>query len=217
MTRARDKRVCLGAMAGAHGVRGAFKIRTFTEDAASIADYGPLESEDGRHRLTVRLVRVLKPGLALVTAPEITTPEAARALSATKLYVDRAHLPALDEDDAFYIEDLVGLAVETADGAVTGRIKAVHDFGAGDILEIAFDGDDRKSVLVAFTKALVPDVNLARGRVVLADEALAEGSGTPEAGEAATPDDLAALDDPTGELVSPDAATNLDAMRAEDA
>ena len=217
MTTPRAPRVCLGAVAGSHGVRGAFKIKTFTDDPAAIADYGALETEDGARRLTVRLVRVLKPGLALVTAPEITSPEAAKALSSVKLFVDRAHLPAIEEEDSFYIEDLVGLRVETPDGAAAGRVRAVHDFGAGDLLEIDRVAGRRSGVMVPFTKALVPVVDLAGGRVVVDPAAMEDGTGEPETGEPASAEDIAALTDATGELVSPDAETNLDAMRAEDA
>ena len=210
-------RVCLGAIAGPHGVRGAFKIKTFTADEAAIGDYGPLETEDGARRMAVRVVRVLKPGLVLATAPEITSPEAARALSGVKLFVDRSALPAIDDEDEFYIEDLVGLSAVFPDGAPAGRVKAVHDFGAGDILEVDRIPGRNKSALLPFTRALVPTIDLAGGRIILAAEAFEEGAGEPEAGEAATEDDIAGIADPTGEIVSPDAEVNLDAMRAEDA
>lgn len=201
------KRICLGAFAGAHGVRGEAKVKCFTEAPESIAAYGPLSSEDGRRSFSLRVVRVLKPDLVVARAPEIASREDAQNLAGTRLYVERAALPATG-DEEFYFEDLVGLAAFTEDGAPAGRVAAVHNFGAGDILELEDIPDRKDSALIAFTRALVPDIDLAAGRLTIAAAALAE-----DADETSLP----SLSDDTGELVSDDIDVDLDAMREEDA
>lgn len=177
----KDPRICLGAFAGAHGVKGEAKVKTFTASEDAISRYGAVESEDRRRRFTLRFIRVVKPGLALVAAPEIASREDAAALAGTRLYVDRARLPDADEDE-FYIEDLVGLAAAADDGAPLGKVIALHNFGAGDIVEIR--GDDG-ALMVPFTLAAIPEVDIARGRIIIARAALAEI----DAGDAATEDE----------------------------
>lgn len=166
-----EKRICLGAFAGAHGVKGEAKVKAFTGKEDGVAAYGPVESEDGARRFSLKFIRVLKPGLALVAAPEIRSREDAAALAGVRFYVDRARLPAAGADE-FYIEDLVGLAASDDEGALLGRVAAIHDFGAGDVLEI--EGADKKPILVPFTRAAVPSVDLAARRLVIARAALAE-------------------------------------------
>lgn len=164
-------RVCLGAFAGAHGVKGEAKVKTFTETEDGVARYGAVETEDGKRRFTLQFIRVLKPGLALVKAPEIASREEAAALAGVRLYVARAALPPPDPDE-FYIDDLVGLAVADDTGRPLGRVVAVHDFGAGAILEFKTPaGADR---MVPFTKTAVRAVDFAAGRVTIAAEALLE-------------------------------------------
>jgi len=164
-------RICLGVFAGAHGVKGEAKIKTFTESERNIAYYGPVEGENGERRFTLKFLRVLKPGLALVTAPEIESREDAMSLKGTRLYVDRDKLPE-PEDDAFYFEDLVGLAAVDDEGSALGRIVAVHDFGAGPVIEISDTGG--KSVLAPFTRAVAPVVDVAGGRITISAAALVE-------------------------------------------
>jgi 16S rRNA processing protein RimM len=164
-------RVCLGAFAGAHGVKGEAKVKTFTESENGIARYGAVENEDGRRRFSLKFIRVLKPGLALVAAPEIKSREDAAALTGVRLYVDRAMLPATS-DDEYYVADLIGLAVVDEAGRPRGRVLAHHDFGAGDILEIR--AEDGTTAMVPFTNAAVPSVDLFGGVVTIAASALAE-------------------------------------------
>jgi 16S rRNA processing protein RimM len=157
-----DELVCLGAIAGAWGVRGAVRLKSFCADPAAIATYGPLVTEDGRSFG----VSMLKPlaGAFAANLTGIATREAAEALKGTRLYTPRARLPALVEDE-FYHADLIGLEVVDTGGAVLGRVRAVADHGAGDILEIARPG--AAEILVPFTRQAVPTVDLAAGRIVV--------------------------------------------------
>jgi len=197
---ARDKRVCLAAFAGAHGVRGEVKLKTFTANEEDAAAYGPLSSEDGARRFTLKIVRVLKPGLVLARSPEIKTREEAQALAGTRLYAPRDALPAIEDEDEFYHEDLVGLEAVDENGAPIGRIAAVHNFGAGDILEVKDRPDGAPSIMVPFTREAAPKIDLEAGRITLV---LIE--------------DAAVLSDQTGEIVSTDLEVDLHAMREEDA
>jgi 16S rRNA processing protein RimM len=159
---ASDDLVCLGALAGAWGVQGAVRLKSFCAEPAAIAGYAPLLTEDGRS-FGVTLLRPLS-GAFAATLTGVATREAAEALKGTRLYVPRDRLPALP-DDEFYHADLIGLAVVDAGGAALGRIRAVLDHGAGDILEIARPG--APDLLLPFTHSAVPTVDLAAGRVVI--------------------------------------------------
>lgn len=202
---AADKLVCLAAIAGAHGVKGAFKLKTFTAVEQDAAAYGPLRTEDGSRRLTLKIVRVLKPGLALASAREIRTREEAEALAGARLFVARAALPAVEDEDEFYHEDLIGLSVFDESGAPQGRVAAVHNFGAGDILELKDRPGGAKSALIPFTRAAVPEIDLAAGRLVVVAALL---DGVREG---------PILSDETGAIVSDDLEVSLAAMREEDA
>lgn len=155
------QRVCVGAIAGAQGVRGALRIKSFTEDPAALADYAGLSDEQGRPvRLSVKEVRS---DLLIVAIDGVNDRDAAQALKGTRLYVSREELPEVGEEE-YYHADLIGLAVKQVDGADLGQVKAVHDFGAGDILEIS--GPDGL-VLVPFTREAVPIVDIANRQVVV--------------------------------------------------
>lgn len=160
-----EKRVCVGAFAGAHGVRGEAKLRAFTTDPFDIAAYGPLTTEAGEV-FSIKIVREAKPGVLIVSAPEIRHREHATELAKTRLYVPRDRLPEPDEDE-FYYDDLVGLRAEGLDGAMLGRVKAVVDYGAGDLLEIIDIPDVKGARLVPFTKETAPVVDIPGGRLVL--------------------------------------------------
>ena len=153
--------VCVAQIGAPHGVRGAFHLRAFTEDPANVTAYGTLCDEHGAPLFDLRLVGTSKGGL-IATAPGITDRNAAEALRGVSLYVPRERLPAPDEDE-FYHEDLVGLDAHDAAGRLLGRVTAVMNFGAGDILEI--DLGEGRSELVPFTRASVPKVDLAARRV----------------------------------------------------
>jgi 16S rRNA processing protein RimM len=169
----KNKRVCLGAFAGAHGVKGEAKIKAFTETEDGVAAYGPVESEDGARRFSLKFVRTLKPGVALVSAPEIMSREDAAALAGLRLYISRSKLPAAG-DGEFYIEDLVGLDAWDDAGAPLGRVASVHNFGAGDVIELERVPGRSEPLLMPFTRAAVPVIDIAGRRIVIDSAALAE-------------------------------------------
>ena len=157
-------RICVGAFAGSFGVSGEVRLKSFCADPEAIADYGPLFTEDGSRSFKVALTRPVAGGLgARVTG--VATKEQADALKGVSLYADRARLPKLP-DDEFYHSDLIGLEARDPGGAVLGQVIAVHNHGAGDLLEIAGPGR-RQPLLLPFTLAVVPTVDLASGRIVV--------------------------------------------------
>lgn len=158
--------VVVGQFAGPHGVRGEFKVRSFTEDPLMVAAYGPVQTAGGQI-LTLKILREAKPGLFVCRAPEIESREACDAFSAALLTVARAHLPPPDDDDEFYLSDLAGLSVRTPDGDAAGRVKSVQNFGAGDLLELEGVPGRSGTVFIAFTKTDVPEVDVAAGFVVV--------------------------------------------------
>lgn len=154
-------RVCVGAIAGAFGVRGEVRLKSFTSEPRAIADYGPLTTEDGARSFTVTLTRPVTGGLG-ARLSGVGTREEAEALRGTTLWAARSALPSLP-DDEFYHADLIGLAVYDPGGALLGRVRAIHDHGAGDIIEVAGQGP---ALLLPFTRAVVPTVDLAAGRII---------------------------------------------------
>lgn len=146
-----------------HGVRGEVRLNVFAEDAEALPSLGPFTTGDGR-TVSLRSVRA-HGGRILAAIDGVTDRDAAAALTGALLYLERTRLPAIEEDDTFYHVDMIGLAAERPDGAPLGRVAAVHDFGAGDILEIARDSG--APVLVPFTKEMVPEVDLSGGRIVV--------------------------------------------------
>ena len=154
-------KICVGAIAGAFGVQGEVRLKSFCAQPADIAEYGALTTEDGTRSFQIRLTRPVTGGLgARLTG--IATREEAEALKGTTLWAPRAALPQLP-DDEFYHADLIGLQVFDTGGAPLGRVRAIYDHGAGDILEIAGPSG---LVLLPFTRAVVPTVDLASGRIV---------------------------------------------------
>ena len=164
--------ICVAACAGAFGVKGEVKLKSFTAELEACLDYGPLRDEKGKVILTVTKSRMVKGALAVI-AKEIKTREEAKALQSTKLYVYRADMPEPDEDE-FYHEDLVGLWAIDEAGQKWGRIKAVQNFGAGDLLEIAGGTDAAGKKIRAFfhpfTLAAVPNVDTKSGHVTIVVE-----------------------------------------------
>jgi 16S rRNA processing protein RimM len=157
-------RVCLGQIGAAHGVRGEVRLRSFTADPAAITTYGPLETEDGR----VFEIESLRPAKDHFVArfSGIADRNAAERLANTKLYVPRERLPEPDEPDEFYHADLIGLAVVDRAGQSLGTVIAVHNFGAGDLIEVRPNAGG-KTELLPFDAATVPQIDLAAGRLVV--------------------------------------------------
>ena len=164
-----ERRVCLGEVVGAHGVKGLVRVRPFTEEPDAIAAYGALHDQRGRP-ISLEAVGRAK-GVVLARIEGIADRDQAEALKGTRLYVARTDLPAIEEAETYYHADLIGLLAETADGHALGRVTAVHDFGAGDVLEIesapAVGGKRGESLLLPFTCEAVPEIDLAAGRLVV--------------------------------------------------
>ncbi|MBS0470659.1 MAG: ribosome maturation factor RimM [Proteobacteria bacterium] len=174
----KSRDILLAAVIGAQGLKGEVKVKAFTESPESLAHYRDLHTKDGR-RFTVTAARATKPDEAVLTLAEVTDRSTAEALKGTELYIGRAALPDTEEDE-FYHADLIGLRAEDAEGRVLGTVHAIHNYGAGDVIEIARpDGD---SVLLAFTKDTVPTIEIPKGRIVVAlpDETEARGHGYTE-------------------------------------
>lgn len=153
--------VLLGIVGAPHGVRGEVRIKTFTGDLLGIADYGPLSDGKGRHFE----ITDIRPAKEVVVArlKGVTTREAAEALNGTELFVARDKLSANEDEDEFLQADLIGCSVVAADGAVLGTVTAVENYGAGDLLDI--ETPDGRSVLMPFTKAFAPRIDIAARRI----------------------------------------------------
>jgi 16S rRNA processing protein RimM len=158
-----DKRVCVGIISGAHGVRGAVRIKSFTAEPRDVAQYGPLADQSGARQFKLLLAGAVK-GVLIATIDGITDRNKAEALRGLRLYLPRAALPAPSEDE-YYHADLIGLTAALASGEMIGRVRAVHDFGAGDMLEV--EREVGQPIMVPFTRAVVPVVDLDAGRLVL--------------------------------------------------
>jgi 16S rRNA processing protein RimM len=161
--RAQDKRVCVGVVTGAHGVRGAVRIKSFTAEPEDVAGYGPLEDERGERRFALRLVGSAK-GVLIAAISGIDDRDRAEALRGLRLYLPRSALPPPEEEE-YYHADLIGLAAALPDGTPIGTVRAVHDFGAGDTLEI--ERSEGPPVMVPFTREIVPVVDLDAARLVV--------------------------------------------------
>jgi 16S rRNA processing protein RimM len=155
--------ICVARIGAAHGVRGAVKLWTFTEDPLAVKDYGPLMSKDGARQFEVTHVREAKDHL-VATFKGVASREDAERLNGIELYIPRENLPETD-DDEYYHADLIGLAAVNAANEPIGRVLAIHDFGAGVIIEIA--PPNGPTLLLPFNNAVVPTVDLAGGRVVI--------------------------------------------------
>ncbi len=157
------ERVCVGAIAGSFGVKGEVRVKSFCAEPEDIASYGALASEDGKTSWDIKLTRSVKNGFA-ARLSGVTSKEAADALRGTRLYAPRDRLPELP-DDEFYHADLIGLEVLDTGGTSLGKVKAVLNHGAGDLLEIS--GPELKQpVLLPFTKQAVPTVDITKSRII---------------------------------------------------
>lgn len=157
-------RICVGAIAGSYGVSGELRLKSFCADPEAIGSYGPLTSEDGSRSFAIKLTRPVAGGLGARIAG-VTTKEQADALKGTSLYADRSKLPSLP-DDEYYHADLIGLEAYDTGGVRIGTVQAIHNHGAGDLVELAGPGL-KQSLVLPFTMAVVPTVDLASRRMVV--------------------------------------------------
>ena len=155
--------VCLGAFVGAHGLGGLVRVRPFTAEPEAIGSYGPVRNEAGTTSYNIAVVRPGPKGQMIVRVDGVADRDGADALRGIHFYVDRSRLPA-PNDDEFYHADLIGLPVVDTDGQPMGRVRAVLDYGAGDMLDIA---GGRVEMVVPFTRLSVPEVDLTNRRVVI--------------------------------------------------
>ncbi|MDX1400475.1 MAG: ribosome maturation factor RimM [Kiloniellales bacterium] len=157
------RRVCVAAITGAHGVRGLVKVKSFTENPDDVASYGPLFDEEGERRFDM-VIEGRSKGLLIAKIAGVSDRDNAESLRGLSLFVDRCALPSL-EDETFYHADLIGLAVHDEAGELLGSVRAIHDFGAGTVLEVlSLDGSER---FLPFTKKVVPSVDLKAGRLAV--------------------------------------------------
>ena len=158
--------ILVAQVAGAFGVRGEVRLTAFTEDALNLLGYGPLLNAAGAPTLTLKSGRAVK-GAVIGEAAEIATREQAEAMRGVKLYIERSALPPPEDEDEFYLTDLIGLDVVSPAGDTLGKVKFVANFGAGDLLEIAPAKPGEASWYAPFTKAVAPEIDLAAGRITV--------------------------------------------------
>jgi 16S rRNA processing protein RimM len=175
--------VCVARIGAAHGVRGAVKLWTFTEDPFAVKDYGPLSTKDGARHFELTSAREAKDHL-VVTLKGVATRNEAERLNGIELYIPRDRLPAT-EDDEYYHADLIGLDAVTTANEPLGRVIAIHNFGAGDIIEIA--PPSGTTILLPFSNAVVPTIDIAGGRVVIELPKEIEGDGPGEGSSSCRP------------------------------
>ncbi|AXI45023.1 16S rRNA processing protein RimM [Sulfitobacter sp. SK012] len=160
---AESELVCVGGISGSYGVRGELRVKSFCATPEDIETYSPLTTQDGKRSFSLALLRPVKNGF-VVRIADVATKEEADALQGVQLYARREQLPSLP-DDEFYHADLIGLAVHDTGGTLLGHVKTVQNHGADDLLELQLVGGSA-TVFLPFTKAGVPTVDLASGRLV---------------------------------------------------
>ncbi|MCB1513432.1 MAG: ribosome maturation factor RimM [Hyphomicrobiaceae bacterium] len=161
-----DQRILLGEITGVHGIRGEVLVRAYTAEPEAIASYGPLTDATGTAPLTIKVVRLTPKGAIVARIKGVTDRNGAEALKGRKLFVARETMPAPDDEDEFYHADLIGLAAIDAEGSALGEVIAVQNYGAGDLLEIRLAGTTRTE-FIPFTKAVVPDIDIAARRMTV--------------------------------------------------
>ena len=158
-----EGKVCIAQIGAAHGIRGEVRVKLFAEDPDALFDYGPLETADGSRRFEFLSARESKT-IFVCRIKGLTNRNDVEALNGVRLYVDRDALPELDEEE-FYHSDLIGLEARLEDGTSLGYIVAIHDFGAGDVLDVS--PKRGKGYYIPFTRAVVPEVKVSEGYVLV--------------------------------------------------
>ena len=159
-----NEMLCVGAIAGAFGVKGETRLKSFCADPEAIADYAPLTDETGKKTFTVKILRPVKGGFAAMLGG-ISTREQAEKLRGLRLFAPRHRMPDL-LDDEFYHSDLIGIDVYDTGGEKLGEVTTVADYGGGDFIEVKLL-EKGKLLLVPFTQENVPTVDLTAGRLVI--------------------------------------------------
>ena len=179
--RVASKRIVLGVITNAHGIKGDVTIKPFGQDPNSLIDYGPLTDKSGKQTFTILSLRHSKKDLYVARIKELTNRNMAETVKSTDLYIELSKLPEPEEDE-FYYHDLVGLEAKLSSGEIFGTVKAIENFGAGDILEI-LPQNSQKTVYFSFTKEIIPVVNVKEGYITI--EPPVEDDVTEEAAKAA--------------------------------
>lgn len=164
-TKQKDELIELGAITNAHGIKGDVTIKPFGKDLSSLMDYGPVRDKTGQQAFTILSLRHSKKDLYVAKIKEITNRNQAEDVKGTELYIERSKLPEPEEDE-FYYRDLIGLSVNLESGEKWGKVIAVEDYGAGDIIEI-MPQNSQKSVYFSFTKDVIPTISLKEGYLTL--------------------------------------------------
>ncbi len=170
-----ERLILLGVFGAARGVRGEVRIKSFTADPEAIGGYGALTDKAGARAFAFEALRPLRDEMLVARVKGVATREAAEALNGVELYARREQLPPPGEDE-FYCDDLVGLAAVTREGASLGRVVALNNFGAGDILEIAPEGGG-DTFMLPFTRAVAVEIDFSAGRIVIEPPREVEGAG----------------------------------------
>ena len=179
------KQVCVGIVTGPHGVGGAVRIKSFTARPEDVAAYGPLADENGKRWLELRLLGAAK-GVVIGRFSGVDDRNRAEGLRGLRLYLPRAALPPPEEEE-YYHADLIGLDAVLEDGTPLGRVRAIHDFGAGDTLEIERHGTP--PAMVPFTRAIVPVIDIDAGRLIVQPPPGLLDDGAPEPAHSAVGED----------------------------
>jgi len=158
-------RIRVARIGAAHGIRGEVKLWPFTQDPLAVTNYGTLQSEDGKRRFDIETIRAAKDHFVARIAG-IDSREAAEALRNVDLFILRAKLPPIDEQDTYYHVDLIGMAAVTLEGTPLGNVAALHNFGAGDLIEIATIAGG-EPLLLPFTETVVPKIDMALRQIVI--------------------------------------------------
>jgi len=158
--------VCVGMITAPHGVRGAVRVKSYTVDPDNLVGYGPLFDEKGHVKYKLSPVGHVRDQL-IAKIEGVDDRDAAERLRGTKLHVPRTALPETEDDDEFYLADLVGLKAFHIDGSLFGTVRGVADFGAGDVIEVALEEVRGKVVVLPFTREVVPDVVLSERKLVV--------------------------------------------------
>ncbi len=159
-----SRRLCVGVITAPHGVRGQVRVKSFTAEPEDIAAYAPLTDAGGAAEYRLQFVGKAK-GVLLAKVEGISDRDAADALRGVELFVERDLLPQIEDSDEFYYADLIGLAAKLPDGSSYGTVKALHDYGAGDMIEFALRGSG--DIVLPFTKDVVPEIDLEAGFVTV--------------------------------------------------